>query len=301
MPQRLLLVDDSPTIQRVIQLTFADEQIDVVTVGSVSQAIGEIEQSAPDIVLADVGMPGQNGYDLARYLRHTPSLADVPVLLLTGAFEPIDAEQARAVGASGVLVKPFEPAVVIGRVRELIGAAAGEPPRHDEIGWPVADEQPLVAAPTSPASAVAAPRTATVARLDDYFARLDEAISARVSDAPPPVLAWPPSDADETVRAEPTDAAEAPSLSGAFSELFAAEQRGSSAEAFASWLPPTPEPAPAVVTAQSIGDDVIEAIVARVLARLPDTVIKEAVTAMTLNTAERVIREEIDRIKNDIT
>ena len=299
MPQRLLLVDDSPTIQRVIQLTFADERIDVVTVGSVPQAIGEIERSAPDIVLADVGMPGQNGFDLARHLRQTPSLAGVPVLLLTGAFEPIDAEQARAVGARGVLVKPFEPAVVIGRVRELIGAAAVEPPSpSEEPRWPRSDGPQAMEATTPAAEPL--PRPATVARLDDYFARLDEAITARVSEAPVPALAWSPSDTPG-IQPEPSEAPDADGLSGAFSELLAAEQRGSSEEAFASWVAPTPEPAPAVVTADAIGEDVIEAIVARVLARLPDTVIKEAVSTLTLTTAERVIREEIDRIKNDIT
>jgi len=295
---RLLLVDDSPTIQRVIQLTFADEHIAVVTAGSVAEAISEIEQSAPDIVLADVGMPGQNGYDLARHLRQTPPLAHVPVLLLTGAFEPIDAEQARAVGARGVLVKPFEPAVVIGRVRELIGTAPVDvTPKGDDIGWPVAGEHAAPDAEPVAADATEASvsRPAAVARLDDYFARLDEASSARVTETVP--LAWPANDAN-AAPAEPPRTPGAPALSGAFSELLAAEQRGSSAEAFAGWLP---EPAPTVVTAESIGDEVIETIVARVLARLPETVIRDAVSAMTLSTAERVIREEIDRIKNDIT
>ncbi len=74
-----------------------------------SSAIQPIDAERPDIVLADVGMPDVDGYQVAAHVKHTPALAHVPVLLLTGAFEPIDEPRARATGCEGVLVKPFEP------------------------------------------------------------------------------------------------------------------------------------------------------------------------------------------------
>ncbi|MEW5983590.1 MAG: response regulator [Acidobacteriota bacterium] len=122
MPHKLLLADDSVTIQRVIELTFADEDVSVTAVGDGKQAIERIEAEPPDIVLADVGMPEKDGYEVADFVKRTPRLAHIPVLLLTGAFEPVDEERAVRVGCDGVLAKPFEPQMVITRVRELLSS-----------------------------------------------------------------------------------------------------------------------------------------------------------------------------------
>ena len=120
MSHKLLLADDSVTIQRVIELTFADEDVQLTCVGDGAQAIERIAADPPDIVLADVGMPEKDGYDVAGFIKNDPKLRHIPVLLLTGAFEPIDEERARAVGCDGVLAKPFEPQMVITRVKELL-------------------------------------------------------------------------------------------------------------------------------------------------------------------------------------
>ena len=124
MPHTLLLADDSVTIQRVIELTFADEDVKVIAVSDGDQAIARLEASPPDIVLADIGMPGKNGYEVAQYIRQSPRLAHIPVVLLTGAFEPVDQARAAEAGCDGVLAKPFEPQLVIGRVKELLRQAA---------------------------------------------------------------------------------------------------------------------------------------------------------------------------------
>lgn len=150
MPHHLLLADDSVTIQRVIKLTFADEDVDVVTVGNGDEAVAAIDKAPPDIVLADVAMPGRTGYDVAQYIRDTPRLAHIPVVLLTGAFEPVDEARASRVGCDAVLAKPFEPEVVVSRVRELLSrprataAPAAEPP---------APARPAAPAPVGPAAA----------------------------------------------------------------------------------------------------------------------------------------------------
>ena len=117
----LLLADDSVTIQRVIELTFADEDIQVVG-GRRRQARRSppSRRDRPDIVLADVGMPERDGYEVAAFIKTNAELAHIPVVLLTGAFEPIDEARARAVGCDGVLVKPFEPQIVISRVKDLL-------------------------------------------------------------------------------------------------------------------------------------------------------------------------------------
>lgn len=126
----LLLADDSVTIQRVVELTFAEQGMRVVSVGDGEAAIARMTAESPDIVLADVGMRRVDGYQVAEHMKRTPALARVPVLLLTGAFEPIDEERARKAGCDGVLVKPFEPRQVLAQVRALLSGQ-----RPDSL-WP---------------------------------------------------------------------------------------------------------------------------------------------------------------------
>lgn len=200
MPQTLLLADDSATIQRVIELTFAGEDIKVVAVSDGDQAIARLDAAPPDIVLADVGMPGKSGYEVAEYVKHTAKLKHIPVVLLTGAFEPVDQVKAAAAGCDGVLAKPFEPQVVIGRVRELLGRPA-ESPNDSPLAIPasVVDFVPAttpaaVAQAIAPSEEAPAPEPAA-ARVEDYFDRLDAAFASLNTTAPPsapaPQLAVP--------------------------------------------------------------------------------------------------------------
>jgi CheY-like chemotaxis protein len=112
--RKLLLADDSMTIQKVINLTFADEGIEVFTVGNGSLAIEKLSEIQPDLVLADVHMPGLNGYEVCEQIRQNPQFQDVPVMLLVGSFEPFDEREAERVGANDFLTKPFQ------SIRQLI-------------------------------------------------------------------------------------------------------------------------------------------------------------------------------------
>src|SRR5687768_10730778 len=150
---KLLLADDSVTIQRVIELTFSGEDIQVVAVNDGEQAIARIPSEQPDIVLADIGMPKKGGYDVAAFVKGRSDLEHIPVLLLAGAFEPVDEARAEQVKCDGVLVKPFEPQQVIARVRELVAGAKGSPGRATaDVPRPV---NRLTARPSSPPSPVA--------------------------------------------------------------------------------------------------------------------------------------------------
>ena len=204
MPHKLLLADDSVTIQRVIELTFADEDVQVIAVGDGQKAIERIEAERPDIVLADVGMPERDGYEVAAFVKSAAHLAHIPVLLLTGAFEPVDEQRAAAAGCDGVLANPFEPHMVITRVKELLAGGAGTrmPPGGSfaaaetapataaeglpEAGDPEqgapAGEAPVRLSRRTPIAVpgFGAPQAASesrVAALDDYFERLDAAFA----------------------------------------------------------------------------------------------------------------------------
>ncbi len=106
--RKLLLADDSVTIQKVIDLTFSDEGIEVTTVGNGEQAISVLEEIQPDIVLADVFMPGRSGYEVCEHIKRDERFRHIPVMLLVGSFEPFDQAEARRVGADDYLTKPFQ-------------------------------------------------------------------------------------------------------------------------------------------------------------------------------------------------
>jgi len=127
--RKLLLADDSATIQKVIDLTFADEGVRVVAVGSGREAIDQLLEVEPDIVLADVFMPSPNGYEVCEYVKTNEKLKHIPVMLLVGSFEPFDEAEARRVGADDILTKPFSS---IRRLIDRVGALVSGPPAEKE-------------------------------------------------------------------------------------------------------------------------------------------------------------------------
>lgn len=106
--RKLLLADDSVTIQKVVNLTFADEGIEVISVNNGDSAIEKMAEIAPDLVMADVKMPGLNGYQVCERIKQDENFRKIPVILLVGSFEPFDEEEARRVGADDFLTKPFQ-------------------------------------------------------------------------------------------------------------------------------------------------------------------------------------------------
>jgi CheY-like chemotaxis protein len=127
--RKLLLADDSVTIQKVVDLTFGDEGMRVTTVSDGEQAFAKLEEIEPDIVLADIHMPKLNGYELCERIRHDERFRHLPVMLLVGSFEPFDEEEARRVGADDHLTKPFQSIKqLVGKVSSLLG---GGSPREE--------------------------------------------------------------------------------------------------------------------------------------------------------------------------
>jgi CheY-like chemotaxis protein len=106
---RILVADDNSNIQKMVGLALKDQGIDVVAVGNGEAAVRKISDIKPDLVLADVFMPVRNGYEVCQYVKADPNLSHIPVILLVGAFDPLDEQEAQRVGADGVLKKPFVP------------------------------------------------------------------------------------------------------------------------------------------------------------------------------------------------
>ncbi len=120
MPKTLLLADDSVTIQKVVGITFASEDVELVTVDNGDAALKRAREIKPDLVLADVSMPGLDGYELCAALKADPELSRIPVLLLTGTFERFDKERATRAKVDAHIAKPFEAQALVDQVHQLL-------------------------------------------------------------------------------------------------------------------------------------------------------------------------------------
>lgn len=282
MAKTLLLADDSVTIQRVVELTFAHEDIRVVSMSDGQKAVSWLDAERPDIVLVDVAVPEVDGYDVAAHVKKSARLKHVPVLLLAGAFEPVDEARSRTIGCDGVIVKPFEPKQLVDRVRELLAASkapkTGKDRDRDRDSERAESDPPADAGRARKAPAADAPASGLSP------AASGSAASATAGDPPPlelPRAMW----GDPTPAAARADAPpHAPpkvSLVNAFSALLAAEKTVA------------PDAQAATPAAAPVSESAIEEAVRRVLARMTGDMVRRIVH----DTAERLIREEIEKIK----
>lgn len=125
MAKRILLADDSITIQKVISITFASEDYDLAVVGDGEAAIQKARELKPDLIMADVAMPGKTGYEVCSFVKNDQDLRETPVLLLAGTFEPLNKDEAIKAGADDSIVKPFESQELLDKVRELLSRTGG--------------------------------------------------------------------------------------------------------------------------------------------------------------------------------
>ncbi len=133
MPKKILLADDSVTIQKVVELTFVEEDYEVSCVSNGRAAVEKIKEDRPDILLCDVIMPEMNGYEVASFVKSDPGYSSIPVILLTGTFEPFDEDKARSSGADTYITKPFDSKMLVDKVEELLSKrVVYTAPDHEE-------------------------------------------------------------------------------------------------------------------------------------------------------------------------
>jgi CheY-like chemotaxis protein len=298
VPRTLLLADDSPSIQRVIKLTFADQGIQVVAVGDGDQAIARMDAYPPDIVLADVTMPGKNGYEVASYVKKSPQLAHIPVLLLAGAFEPVDQDRVTESTCDGVLVKPFEPQAVVVRVKELLGCDPAE-----SVSPTQAEEKPQEVQRSPEPDPRPVPYRAdrgdddgfSADSLDDFLDQVDTAIA----NLPKTRRAGPGAASNPALSRALAESQTLPELAEAFAALIAtvpSETIGLQLQAATPFASPLTTFSPDA----QISDELVDRVAARVLERMSDQALRETVIDLVSSTAERLVREEIERIKGSI-
>jgi len=124
MGKRLLLADDSVTIQKVVAIIFSNEEYELTVVDNGAAALTKARELRPDVMLVDAVMPGKSGYEVCAEIRRDPQLCSIPILLLIGAFDNASEEDVHACGADASISKPFESQQLIEKVTELLALNA---------------------------------------------------------------------------------------------------------------------------------------------------------------------------------
>lgn len=289
MPKQILLVEDSVTMQKVVQITFAREDYQIVATTNVDDALAKCREQRPDIVLADASLPGKTGYELAASLRADGSLKDVPVLLMTGHFNPYDEPRAQKSGIDAHIVKPFETQSLLDKVATLVkGRAAGAPasaPAKPAPEAPPPVAKPVVAAAPeqrstmmgmAPGVPAAAPRPAP-------------AVSARNAVSQPgasPAPPSPPPNTEGSRMPEPVRTSASPA--GIPSQVPQMPRP--------SLIPRAPVPAPVLAALERIAARGAEY---EAIAKLSAEAIQQIVWEIVPELAEVIIRAEVDRLAKE--
>jgi len=127
MAKRILIADDSVTIQKAFALTFAGEDVSIASARSADEGLALARQARPDLIIADGAMPGRTGYDLCAQVRADASLSGVPVYILASSQQPYDEARGTSAGANGHLLKPWDTSAFMERVYAAAGAVSTQP------------------------------------------------------------------------------------------------------------------------------------------------------------------------------
>jgi CheY-like chemotaxis protein len=150
---RILVADDNSNIHRTVALALKEAGVDVVAVGNGEAAVRKIAEIKPDLVLADIFMPVRNGYEVCEFVKKDPRFAQIPVVLLIGAFDPFDEREAQRVQADAILKKPFVPPDSLLRtVSDLLAQSATR--SAPAAAAPAQDARPPAPSPASQAPTV---------------------------------------------------------------------------------------------------------------------------------------------------
>ena len=185
---RILLADDSPHAQRMGERILREEGVEVVTVTDGQTALVRLADVDPDVVFADISLPGRSGYEVCREIKNSPRHRHVRVVLTAGLLEHFDDAQAIGSRADAVLKKPFEASAVLSTIKPLVSAAASERPDRSALSEPPATPVPVrIVSDTAPAAAGAAAAAATV-RTDAEAERVRAAVTLALDAAMPEII-----------------------------------------------------------------------------------------------------------------
>jgi len=117
---KILAVDDSVSIRQMVSHTLRDAGYDVETANDGRDALSKVSSSKFDVVISDVNMPNMGGFELVKALREKPQYKFIPILMLTTETSTDKKQQGKSAGATGWLVKPFNPDTLLKTLKRVI-------------------------------------------------------------------------------------------------------------------------------------------------------------------------------------
>ncbi|ALC05214.1 DNA-binding response regulator MtrA [Corynebacterium deserti GIMN1.010] len=130
MPQKILVVDDDPAISEMLTIVLSAEGFDTVAVTDGALAVETAQREQPDLILLDLMLPGMNGIDICRAIRHDSS---VPIIMLTAKTDTVDVVLGLESGADDYVNKPFKAKELVARIRARLRATVDEPGEIIEV------------------------------------------------------------------------------------------------------------------------------------------------------------------------
>jgi CheY-like chemotaxis protein len=163
VPTKILVADDSATMRRVLEMTFAGEDATVTAVEAAEAALAKAAELSPDLIFADASMPGVDGYELAKRIKADPKLAKIAVVVMASQQAPYDDARGRAAGVDDHISKPFDTQSLIDRVGQVLAKTRAAPVAEAKQAAPArpAPPAPVAAAANSPAAAARVPQQGT--------------------------------------------------------------------------------------------------------------------------------------------
>ncbi len=278
MATRLLLADDSVTIHKVVDLTFASEDVSIESVTDGNLAIERARAVKPDIVLADIFMPGRNGYEVCSAIKSDADLADTPVVLLVGTFEAFDEDEAARVKCDGYLTKPLDTSELVSLVNDLVK-------KHNE---PTAPRPQSTQGAVSSGDAVEQ-KAEALATLISERARSSFIGENRILD----LFDVPMGASARAAAASAHGNASVLSGTTAVESLHERQPGAPQVIPFPGVRNPGLDPMPVVLS-----EEVIEAIVEKVIKRMSESVVREIAWEVVPELSEMMIRQVLNELKH---
>jgi DNA-binding response OmpR family regulator len=266
----ILAVDDSVTMRKVLEITFAGLEFRCVTVPGPDAALEKVKTEKPALVIADLSLEGKNGYDLCKAVK--AASPTTPVLILSSKHNPYDPSKGSAAGADDHIDKPYDTQSMIDKVRKLLAAPSKEAPKA-AAPTPAPAAQPVAAAAKPAAQPVAAAAAAQPARAKTLLYNpggplpgTPAATPAKPEPAPAPAAKQAPVPTPAGgIPAQPRAAAVAAQVNGAMTGKL--EEMGLNAQQIEAIL--------------QLSRDVVERVVWEVVPSLAETIIREEIARLT--------------------
>ena len=301
MNKTILLADDSVTIQKVVELTFLDEGYRVVGTANGTDALAKLRDTQPSIVIADIHMPGADGYEVARRVK--AERPGTPVLLLVGTFEPFDRERFTASGADAYLKKPFDSQELLRQVANLVGGGARAAEFAPTQVLPKAEDLMPLSSRTSASPAAPPPAPEALETRWESFA-IEE------FDSEPPTeplvdsftpLPTAPGRPMSPPLAAPTPRFQSPMTITPPSGTAIPTPTAPRPAPTATPLPAAagPAPAPGESSAPRLSELDVDRVARRVIEMLSDKVVREVAWEVVPDLAEVVVKARLREIENE--